>query len=94
MPMLRTKFTFAMTAADDATKAAISGNLITGSSMSADNGYVEKTQTKEGLKDGEHYKLDFSSSPLTSRARISLLSTSWSRMAVSASGRMMRTPIP
>lgn len=54
------KFTFAMTAADDATKAAISGNLITGSSMSADNGYVEKTQTKEGLKDGEHYKLDFS----------------------------------
>lgn len=54
------KFTFAMTAADDATKAAISGNLITGSSMSADNGYVEKTQTKEDLKDGEHYKLDFS----------------------------------
>ena len=54
------KFTFAMTAADDATKAAISGNLITGSSMSADNGYVEKKQTKEGLKDGEHYKLDFS----------------------------------
>lgn len=54
------KFTFAMTAADDATKAAISGNLLTGSSMSADNGYVEKTQTKEGLKDGEHYKLDFS----------------------------------
>lgn len=54
------KFTFAMTAADDATKAAISGNLIAGSSMSADNGYVEKTQTKEGLKDGEHYKLDFS----------------------------------
>lgn len=54
------KFTFAMTAADDATKAAISGNLITGSSMSADNGYVEKTQTKEGLKDGEHYQVDFS----------------------------------
>lgn len=54
------KFTFAMTAADDATKAAISGNLITGSSMSADNGYVEKAQTKEGLKGGEHYKLDFS----------------------------------
>lgn len=54
------KFTFAMTAADDATKTAISGNLITGSSMSADNGYVEKAQTKEGLKDGEHYKLDFS----------------------------------
>lgn len=54
------KFTFAMTAADDATKVAISGKLITGSSMSADNGYVEKTQTKEGLKDGEHCKLDFS----------------------------------
>lgn len=54
------KFTFAMTAADDATKAAISGNLITGSSMSADNGYVEKKQTKEGLKDGEHYQVDFS----------------------------------
>lgn len=54
------KFAFAMTAADDATKAAIDGKLITGSSMSADNGYVEKTQTKEGLKDGEHCKLDFS----------------------------------
>lgn len=54
------KFTFAMAAADDATKAAISGNLITGSSMSADNGYVEKKQTKEGLKDGEHYQVNFS----------------------------------
>lgn len=54
------KFTFAMTAADDATKAAISGNLITGSSMGADNGYVEKKQTKEGLKDGEHYQVNFS----------------------------------
>lgn len=54
------KFTFAMTAADDATKVAISGNLITGSSMSADNGYVEKKQTKEGLKDGEHYQVNFS----------------------------------
>ena len=54
------KFTFAMTAADDATKAAISGNLITGSSMSADNGYAEQKQTKEGLKDGEHEKIDFS----------------------------------
>lgn len=54
------KFTFAMTAADDATKAAISGNLITGSSMSADNDYVEKKQTKEGLKDGEHYQVNFS----------------------------------
>lgn len=54
------KFTFTMTAADDATKAAISSKLITGSSMSADNGYAEKKQTKEGLKDGEHYQVDFS----------------------------------
>lgn len=54
------KFTFAMTAADDATKAAINGKLITGSSMSADNSYVEKRQTKEGLKDGEHYQVNFS----------------------------------
>ena len=54
------KFTFAMAAADDATKAAISSKLITGSSMSADNGYAEKKQTKEGLKDGEHYQVDFS----------------------------------
>ena len=54
------KFTFAMTAADDATKTAIDGKLITGSSMGADNGYVEKKQTKEGLKDGEHYQVNFS----------------------------------
>lgn len=54
------KFTFAMTAADDVTKAAIDGKLITGSSMSAENGYAEKKQTKEGLKDGEHYQFDFS----------------------------------
>ena len=54
------KFTFAMTAADDATKAAIDSNLITGSSMSADNGYTEQKQTGEGLKDGEHDKIDFS----------------------------------
>lgn len=54
------KFTFAMTAADDATEAAINGKLITGSSMSADNSYVEKRQTKEGLKDGEHYQVNFS----------------------------------
>lgn len=54
------KFTFAMTAADDATKTAIDGKLITGSSMSADNSYVEKRQTKEGLKDGEHYQVNFS----------------------------------
>ena len=54
------KFTFTMTAADEATKAAIDGKLITGSSMSADNGYVEQMQTKEGLKNGEHDKVDFS----------------------------------
>lgn len=54
------KFTFAMTAADDATRAAVDSKLITGSSMSADNGYVEKKQTKEGLKDGEHYQVNFS----------------------------------
>lgn len=54
------KFTFAMTAADDATKAAIDSNLITGSSMSVDNSYTEQKQTKEDLKDGEHYQLDFS----------------------------------
>ena len=54
------KFTFTMTAADEATKAAIDGKLITGSSMSADNGYVEQMQTKEGLVDGEHDKIDFS----------------------------------
>lgn len=54
------KFTFAMTAADDATKTAIDGKLITGSSMSTENSYVEKRQTKEGLKDGEHEKIDFS----------------------------------
>ncbi len=54
------KFTFAMTAADDATRAAVDSKLITGSSMSADSGYAEKKQTKEGLKDGEHYQVDFS----------------------------------
>lgn len=54
------KFTFAMTAADDATKTAINSKLITGSSMSADNGYTEEKQTKEGLKDGEHYQVNFS----------------------------------
>lgn len=54
------KFTFAMTAADDSTKAAIDSNLITGSSMSRGNGYTEQKQTREGLKDGEHDKIDFS----------------------------------
>lgn len=54
------KFAFAMTAADDATKAAIDGKLITGSSMSMDNGYAEEKQTTAALKDGEHEKIDFS----------------------------------
>lgn len=54
------KFTFAMTAADDATKIAIDGKLITGSSMSVDNGYAEEKQTTAALKDGEHEKIDFS----------------------------------
>ena len=54
------KFTFTMTAADDATKAAIDSKLITGSSMSADNGYAEEKQTTAALKDGEHEKIDFS----------------------------------
>lgn len=54
------KFTFAMTAADDATKTAINSKLITGSSMSADNGYTEEKQTATALKDGEHEKIDFS----------------------------------
>ena len=54
------KFTFAMTAADDVTRAAIDGKLITGSSMSAENGYAEQKRTREDLKDGEHDKVDFS----------------------------------
>lgn len=54
------KFTFAMTAADDATKTAIDGKLITGFSMSAENGYAEEKQTTAALKDGEHEKIDFS----------------------------------
>lgn len=54
------KFTFAMTAADDVTRAAIDGKLIAGSSMSRGNGYTEQKQTREGLKDGEHDKIDFS----------------------------------
>lgn len=54
------KFTFAMTAADDATKTAINSKLITGSSMSVDNGYAEEKQTTAALKDGEHEKIDFS----------------------------------
>ena len=54
------KFTFTMTAADDATKAAIDSKLITGSSMSKGNGYTEQKQTREDLADGEHDKIDFS----------------------------------
>lgn len=54
------KFTFTMTAADDATKAAIDSKLITGSSMSEGNGYTEQKQTREDLADGEHDKIDFS----------------------------------
>lgn len=54
------KFTFTMTAADDATETAIANKLITGSSMSAGNGYAEEKQTRDGLKDGEHDKVDFS----------------------------------
>lgn len=54
------KFTFAMTAADDATKAAIDSNLITGSSMSKGNGYTEQKQTRDKLADGAHDKIDFS----------------------------------
>ena len=54
------KFTFTMTAADDATKAAIDGKLITGSSMSADNGYAEQKKTRDKLADGKHDKVDFS----------------------------------
>lgn len=54
------KFTFAMIAADDVTQAAIDGKLITGSSMSAKNGYAEQKQTRDGLKNGEHDKVDFS----------------------------------
>ena len=54
------KFAFTMTAADDVTRAAIDGKLITGSSMSADNGYAEEKQTTAALKDGEHEKIDFS----------------------------------
>lgn len=54
------KFTFAMTAADDVTKTAIDNGLITGSLMSADNGYDEKKSTTGNLKDGDHEKIDFS----------------------------------
>lgn len=54
------KFTFAMTAADDVTRAAIDGKLITGPSMSADNGYTEQRQTRDKLADGAHDKIDFS----------------------------------
>lgn len=54
------KFTFAMTAADDATRAAVDNNLITGSLMSKDNSYTEQKKTKDKLADGAHDKIDFS----------------------------------
>lgn len=54
------KCAFAMTAADDVTRAAIDGKLITGSSMNADNGYTEQRQTRDKLADGAHDKIDFS----------------------------------
>lgn len=54
------KFTFTMTAADDATRAAVDNNLITGSLMSKDNSYTEQKKTKDKLVDGAHDKIDFS----------------------------------
>lgn len=54
------KFTFTMTAADDATRAAVDNNLITGSLMSKDNSYTEQKKTKDKLADGAHDKIDFS----------------------------------
>lgn len=54
------KFTFAMTAADDATRAAVDNNLITGSLMSKDNDYTEQKKTNDKLADGAHDKIDFS----------------------------------
>lgn len=88
------KFTFAMTAADDATKAAISGRLITGSSMSADNGYAEQKQTKEGLKDGEHEKINFSKLTFNKPGTYKFAINELARTAALASGRMTRTPTP
>lgn len=54
------KFTFAMTAADDVTKAAIDNSLVTGSSMSAENSYVEQAFTRDSLADGAHDEVKFS----------------------------------
>lgn len=54
------KFTFTMTAADDATRAAVDNNLIAGSLMSKDNSYTEQKKTKDKLADGAHDKIDFS----------------------------------
>ena len=54
------KFTFAMTAADDVTKAAIDNSLVTGSSMSAENSYVEQAFTRDSLVDGAHDEVKFS----------------------------------
>lgn len=54
------KFTFTMTAADDVTKAAIDNSLVTGSSMSAENSYVEQAFTRDSLADGAHDEVKFS----------------------------------
>lgn len=54
------KFTFAMTAADDVTRAAIDNGLVTGSSMSAENSYVEQAFTRDSLADGAHDEVKFS----------------------------------
>ena len=54
------KFAFTMTAADDVTKAAIDNSLVTGSSMSAENSYVEQAFTRDSLADGAHDEVKFS----------------------------------
>lgn len=54
------KFAFTMTAADDVTKAAIDNSLVTGSSMSAENSYVEQAFTRDNLADGAHDEVKFS----------------------------------
>lgn len=54
------RFAFTMTAADDVTKAAIDNSLVTGSSMSAENSYVEQAFTRDSLADGAHDEVKFS----------------------------------
>lgn len=89
------KFTFAMTAADDVTRAAIDGKLITGSSMSRGNGYTEQKQTRGGAsRTASTIRLTSRRSPSTSRARISSPLTRRPRTAVLASGSMTSTSIP